>query len=184
MTKGTVFFLIMAVFLIFQMVSSGRIDFSSNEENKDRSIAEIKLQEAANAFTTKNRGKEKIGNFFINNLDQIIVGPNNIDYLCENIFKSGKSCDDDGALYETLFEIYNYDKNILVIHADDLMKPIQFHVYNNGYTITDKEAREIVMEQCIDYSSSLNLSENCIVIIQNNIIVNSTVEEYIRQNAL
>ena len=184
MTKGTIFFLIMAVIIVVQMVNNGRIDFSSDKTNKDGSIAEIKIQEAAREFSTKNISKGKIGNFFINDLEQIIVGPNNIAYLCENIFKSGKACDDDGALYETLFEIYNYDKNILVIHADDLMKPIQFHVYNNGYTITDKEAREIVMEQCIDYASSLNLSENCIVIIQNNIIVNPTVEEYIRQNVL
>ena len=75
------------------------------------------------------------------------------------------------------------DKNILLIHAEDLMKPIQFHAYDNGYTRTDKEARELTMEHCIDYASSLNLSENCVVIIQNNIIVNSAVDKYIRQNA-
>ena len=95
----------------------------------------------------------------------------------ELIFKH----DDDEGLYETLLEMSNSDKNILLIHAEDLMKPIQFHAYDNGYIRTDKEARELTMKRCIDYASSLNLSENCIVIIQNNIIVNSTVEEYIKQ---
>ena len=175
MTKGIIFFLIMAVIVVVQMVSSGRIDFNSNN-NDSASIEEAKIQ-----FLAENFGKEKIGNFFINDLDQIIIGPNNIDYLCENIFKSGKSCDDDEGLYETLLEMSNSDKNILLIHAEDLMKPIQFHAYDNGYIRTDKEARELTMKHCIDYASSLNLSENCIVIIQNNIIVNSTVEEYIKQ---
>ncbi len=175
MTKGIIFFLIMAVIVVVQMVSSGRIDFNSNN-NDSASIEEAKIQ-----FLAENFGKEKIGNFFINDLDQIIVGPNNIDYLCENIFKSGKSCDDDEGLYETLLEMSDSDKNILLIHAEDLMKPIQFHAYDNGYIRTDKEARELTMKRCIDYASSLNLSENCIVIIQNNIIVNSTVEEYIKQ---
>ena len=165
----------MAVIVVVQMVSSGRIDFNSNN-NDSASIEEAKIQ-----FLAENFGKEKIGNFFINDLDQIIIGPNNIDYLCENIFKSGKSCDDDEGLYETLLEMSNSDKNILLIHAEDLMKPIQFHAYDNGYIRTDKEARELTMKHCIDYASSLNLSENCIVIIQNNIIVNSTVEEYIKQ---
>ena len=168
----------MAVIVVVQMVSSGRIDFNSNN-NDSASIEEAKIQ-----FLAENFGKEKIGNFFINDLDQIIIGPNNIDYLCENIFKSGKSCDDDEGLYETLLEMSNSDKNILLIHAEDLMKPIQFHAYDNGYIRTDKEARELTMKHCIDYASSLNLSENCIVIIQNNIIVNPTVEEYIRQNVL
>ena len=165
----------MAVIVVVQMVSSGRIDFNSNN-NDSASIEEAKIQ-----FLAENFGKEKIGNFFINDLDQIIIGPNNIDYLCEKIFKSGKSCDDDEGLYETLLEMSNSDKNILLIHAEDLMKPIQFHAYDNGYIRTDKEARELTMKHCIDYASSLNLSENCIVIIQNNIIVNSTVEEYIKQ---
>lgn len=177
MTKGIMIFLIMAVIVIIQMVSSGRIDFNSNN-NDSASIEEAKIQ-----FLAENFGKEKIGNFFINDLDQIIVGPNNIDYLCEYIFKSGKSCDDDEALFQTLLEILNSDKNILLIHAEDLMKPIQFHAYDNGYIRTDKEARELTMEHCIDYASSLNLSENCVVIIQNNIIVNSAVDKYIRQNA-
>ena len=168
----------MAVIVVVQMVSSGRIDFNSNN-NDSASIEEAKIQ-----FLAENFGKEKIGNFFINDLDQIIIGPNNIDYLCENIFKSGKSCDDDEGLYETLLEMSNSDKNILLIHAEDLMKPIQFHAYDNGYIRTDKEARELTMKHCIDYANSLNLSENCIVIIQNNIIVNPTVEEYIRQNVL
>ena len=180
MTKGTVFFLIMALFLIFQMVSSGRIDFSSNEENKDRSIAEIKLQEAANAFTTKNRGKEKIGNFYINDLDQIIVGPNNIDYLCENIFMSGQNCSDFVELEEAFFEMFKSEKNILLIHADDLMSEIQTYIYEFDYTLADDEARKQVTNFCKEYLKSQNLSENCIVIIQNNIIVNSTVEEYIK----
>ena len=174
----------MLVIAIFQMLNSGRIDFSSNKTNNDRSLAYTQLEEMAKVYTTKNIDKEKIGSFFINDYDQIIVGPNNIDYLCENIFKSGKSCDDDEGLFETLVEMSNSDKNILLIHAEDLMKPIQFHAYDNGYIKSDKEARELTMKHCIDYASSLNLSENCVVIIQNNIIVNPTVEEYIRQNVL
>tara|TARA_Y100000817_G_scaffold178327_1_gene139221 strand:- start:706 stop:1242 length:537 start_codon:yes stop_codon:yes gene_type:complete len=169
---GAVLFLIFVVFRLISQNSDYVQDTKFEKNEVEQAI------EAATAFTTKNIGKEKIGNFFINNLDQIIVGPNNIDYLCENIFKTDKSC------YETLFEIHNSDKNILLIHADDLLKPSQFHVYDHGYIITDKEAREISMELCNDHASSLNLSENCIVIIQNNIIVNSTVEEYIRQNVL
>ena len=184
MNKTIILFLIFFAFIIFKLVNNGKIDFSSNKTSNDRSLAYTQLEKMAEVYTTKNIDKEKIGNFFINDNDQIIVGPNNIDYLCKNIFKSGKSCDDDEGLFETLLEMSNSDKNILLIHAEDLMKPIQFHAYDNGYIKSDKEARELTMKHCIDYASSLNLSENCVVIIQNNIIVNPTVEEYIRQNVL
>ena len=175
MTKGTIFFLIMAVIIVVQMVSSGRIDFNSNSDNGSATIEEAKIQ-----FLADNWGKEQIGNFYINDLEQIIVGPINIDYLCENIFMSGQNCSDFVELEEALFEMFKSEKNIFLIHADDLMSEIQTYIYEFDYTLADDEARKQVTNFCKEYLKSQNLSENCIVIIQNNIIVNSTVEEYIK----
>ena len=97
---------------------------------------------------------------------------------------SGQNCSDFVELEEALFEMFKSEKNIFLIHADDLMSEIQTYIYEFDYTLADDEARKQVTNFCKEYLKSQNLSENCIVIIQNNIIVNSTVEEYIRQNAL